>query len=634
MLDSEKFAEIKASGVLPSPNGAALKIIDLCQRSNVSLNEITQAIQADPALTGRILKMANSPVFARPRPAVSMTPDVLMSIGIQALRQVVLAFSLVSANRKGHCSNFDYEEFWSRSVATGVAAQLIGAATRVAPPVEVFTCGLLTKIGRLAFSSIYPEKYSELIARHNNHPESISAETEEAAFGMSHTQIAAAMMADWGIPKLFTDAVLYHETPEHAPLPADSRGIRLVWCLHLAKEIANSCFMKDVERASRLPKLFPLAQRLGITAETLVKLGDQMLLEWKSWNALLEISEHTVSTFSSLQEQEASEPAPGDEGSTEPTRILIVDDDPAIQMLLQRLLTGLGYAVNMASNGRDALRLVLEFQPQILITDWLMPEMDGLQLIQALRQTEMGRSIYAIVLTSQRADENLVDAFDKGADDYLVKPIDPTILKAHLKAGMRVIQVQQGMEKDREDLRRLAADLTIAHRHAQEIALTDPLTELYNRRYAMTRLEQEWAAILRNHHPFSIMVLDIDHFKQINDTYGHEAGDIVLKRFGRILLEHSRTPDVACRIGGEEFLILAPNTPIEGAFNFSERVRTSVANNDFEIAGTKLKLTVSIGVAQKTPTVESFGQLLKRADDALYRAKHAGRNCVVVAKED
>ncbi len=632
MLDQAKFEELKSTGVLPSPKGAALKVIELCQRSNVSLSEIIHVIQADPGLTGRLLKMANAPVFARTRPVVSFTPDVLMSIGTQSLRQAVLAFSLVSANRTGKCRNFDYDNFWSRSIAMGVAAQHIGASVRVAPPVELFTCGLLAQIGRLALSSIHPERYGELLEALRNQPETAIADIEEQTFGLTHTQIAAAMMLDWGIPKLFADAVRFHEVPDASNFPEDSRSARLVWCLHLARRMADSCFLDDAERPAHFAILCPIAQKLGISPESLSVLGDQMLAEWREWSADLQIAAHDVTAFKSLKLDETVpfEPSKPQEEETGVT-ILIVDDDPAVLLMLKKLLTSAGHMVFTASNGKEAARLALEYQPRILITDWVMPEMNGLELVRTLRETRMGHGMYAIVMTVLSDKDNLIQAFDEGADDFIVKPIDPVILKARLKAGLRTIRVQQEIEQDREALRRMAAELTIAHQHAKETALTDSLTGLHNRRYAMERLGQEWAATERNRHPLSVMVLDIDHFKQVNDTYGHDVGDAALRHFAETLRELSRNPDVACRIGGEEFLVIATNTPLDGAVHYAERIRSSFEAKTFEIGSLSLKFTVSIGVAQKTKDITNLDQLLKRADDALYQAKHEGRNRVVAA---
>jgi len=300
MLDPSQFEEIKASGNLPSPKGPALKVMELCQRDNVSLPEITHVLQIDPAMVGRILKLANSAAFNRPRPAVALTPDVLISIGIQAVRQVVLAFSLVSGNRKGQCPGFDYEVFWSRSAATGVATQLFCAAIRVAPPADLFTVGLLSNIGRLALAALYPARYGELLAQSGGQFDPSLGDLENAAFGHNHLDVAVAMMKDWGLPRLFTDAVLFHETPELADFDAGSRSAQLASCVHLGARMANLCFLPQDECAGEFATLLPLARQLGIADDALGRLGDQMLREWADWGVLLEIPVHQTKPFSTL----------------------------------------------------------------------------------------------------------------------------------------------------------------------------------------------------------------------------------------------------------------------------------------------------------------------------------------------
>jgi two-component system cell cycle response regulator len=371
MIDPAQFIELKASGNLPSPKGAALKVIELCQRDNVTLPEIIQVLQIDPAMVGRILKLANSAAFGRPRPAAALTPDVLMSIGIQAVRQVVLAFSLVSGNREGHCPGFDYELFWSRSAATGVATQLLGAATRAAPPAEMFTVGLLTNVGRMALAALHAERYGELMAEAGGQFAPRLAALEQKAFGHTHIDVAAAMMRDWGLPKLFTDAVLFHETPDRAEFGAESRSGRLVNCLHLAAQLADLCFMPAPMRAAGFVKLLPLAQELGVPDGNLAALGDQLLREWKDWSALLELDVREVTPFSTLAVDTDNQAASAAE-SPRLLNILIVDDDPTVCLLLQKLLTAAGHTVHVAKDGHDGLALALQYQPQLVITDLMM----------------------------------------------------------------------------------------------------------------------------------------------------------------------------------------------------------------------------------------------------------------------
>ena len=614
-----------------------MKIIELCQRSDIALPEIIRVMQTDPGLVGRVLKMANSPVFGRPRPVASISPDVLISIGIQSLRQIVLAFSLVNAHRYGTCKNFDYDTFWSHSVAMGVAAQLVGDDGRVAPPVEMFTCGLLAQVGRLALASIHPEKYSEILLQAQGKPGSHLASLEIEHFGLRHGEVTAAMMSDWGIPKFFTDAVLQFETPEQAEVEPNSRSARLIWTLHLAWRLSSLCFVSESE-CSLMPEMFDIGKHLGLEEIDIIRLGDQMIVQWKEWSSLLELVVHEVTNFSEINLPQESEEAYspqfellGTDKESGAMTILLVDDDPTVLLMLKNLLSRDGNEVHTASNGREALKMVLEYQPHIMITDWLMPEIDGLQLIRTLRETEIGRSLYCIVLTALRKDENLVDAFDAGADDYLAKPVDPKILRARLKAGLRVVRAQQRIQQERDRLLTNAMELSIANKLAEKAALTDSLTGLHNRRYAMEHLAREWAVSERYHQPLSLLMLDIDHFKVINDTYGHALGDAVLKHLANLLRDYSRRPDYICRIGGEEFLILAPDSTLNGAMHHAERIRNACEHNVFPSDFGDISFTVSIGVAQRSPAVGNFDQLLQLADQALYQAKHEGRNRVVAA---
>jgi len=637
MSYNEKYLELKSSGSLPSPTGTAMKLIELCQQSDVALPEIVHAMQADPGLVGRVLKMANSPMYGRLRPVVSLSPDVLMTIGIQSLRQVVLAFSLVSSHRKGQCKEFDYQEFWSRSIAIGVAAELIGAEARIAPPVELFTCGLLSQVGKLALAAIHRDKYGQVVVEAGNDHDRL-LQLEEESFGLNHAEISAAMMADWGIPKFFSEAVLYQELPGLAGFSENSRRARLIWSFHLAWQLAALCFTKESKRSERMAELYPIGRKLDLDADMLVSIANQMLLEWKEWSALLEIPVQHVAAFPPpVQETLPMETAMtsdfkiGQAKEHAPADILVVDNDPVSVELLKTILLSAGHKVHTATHGRDALRMVLEHQPQIMITDWMMPGIDGLQLLRTLRETEIGRYLYVMVLTAQSDREKLVEAFSAGADDYLVKPLDRMELLARLRAGVRIVTVQREVINECDLLRRNALQLTIANQRAEEAALTDSLTGLYNRRYAMDRLAREWVASERNHRPLSILLLDIDHFKTVNDNHGHNIGDIALKRMAEMLSEYSRRPDIACRIGGEEFFILAPETALPGAIRQAERLREAFEDKPITVEGIDLPLTVSVGVAQKVAGMSSPEELLKVADEALYRAKREGRNRVIAA---
>jgi diguanylate cyclase (GGDEF)-like protein len=310
--------------------------------------------------------------------------------------------------------------------------------------------------------------------------------------------------------------------------------------------------------------------------------------------------------------------------------VLVVEDDRSSRALLEHMLQGAGHQVSTASNGVEALQMIAQHRPQIVITDWLMPQMDGITLCRKLRENPQWCDLYLIVMTAQGDSDKLVEAFEAGADDYLIKPIIPKIFFSRLLAGSRVVQLQAELALDREQLVRLSTDLSAANEHLQLLALTDALTGLPNRRAAMERLEQEWALSQRSGLALSCMMVDIDHFKSINDRFGHPIGDVALKSVALALRQSARTQDVVSRIGGEEFLVICPVTDATEAFQCAERLRKNVEALTLAVTNPPLKVTVSMGVSIKAPSVASIEALLNLADQNLYTAKQTGRNKTVL----
>jgi diguanylate cyclase (GGDEF)-like protein len=270
--------------------------------------------------------------------------------------------------------------------------------------------------------------------------------------------------------------------------------------------------------------------------------------------------------------------------------------------------------------------MAMECRPHLIVADWLMPQMDGLQFCRTLRSTTIGRGVYLLLLTGVEDEARLVDAFDAGVDDYVVKPVNKRLLLARLKAGERVVSLQTEVESDREEIRRFAAELALTNRRLQEAALLDSLTGIPNRRYAMDRIHQEWSAAERSSRRLACMLIDVDHFKRINDTYGHDVGDIVLQRVADALKLTARTQDVICRIGGEEFLVVCPDTDAAAAAQCAERLRSAANALRVSVGNVSLQVTISIGVAAMDATMRGPDSMIKAADQAVYAAKQAGRN--------
>ncbi len=311
-------------------------------------------------------------------------------------------------------------------------------------------------------------------------------------------------------------------------------------------------------------------------------------------------------------------------------RVLVVDDEPSTRKVLHGLLSQAGYEVSCASNGLEAVRILNNVGPHIVITDWEMPVMDGLQLCREIRHSDTVGFVYAIILTSHT--DRVVEAFDAGADDFLPKPPKKAELLARLKAAVRIIDLEAHLARQNREIHKVNAELTLLNRRLKEMAITDELTGLANRRVMLERLKSCWESAMRRDQPLVCLVMDLDHFKRFNDNYGHEVGDVVLKCIAETLSRNARSIEPVYRCGGEEFVVLCPDTTAEQATVAAERLRRAVEKAEIRHGGHVLKATVSIGVAQRDPGSTSADDLLRLADAALYKAKAEGRNCVRISQ--
>lgn len=299
--------------------------------------------------------------------------------------------------------------------------------------------------------------------------------------------------------------------------------------------------------------------------------------------------------------------------------ILIAEDNPVDRKLLEKMLIKAGYEVVSAENGREALMILKKDFFPLVITDWIMPEMNGLELCRAIRSHHFPGYIFVVFVTVKDAEDDIIAGQEAGADDYLTKPFNRAELIARLKAGIRILELERSLKKVNETIKILS--------------ITDPLTGAYNRAYLRERLPQEIARAKRYRHPLSLIMCDIDLFKKINDSYGHQAGDNILTGFVDSLRGSIRNGiDWVARYGGEEFLIVLPETNIQGACQAAERLRTLVSESVFAIKGNKITITASFGVSSFDPFGQnekiSFESLISRADKYLYQAKREGRNRV------
>lgn len=305
-------------------------------------------------------------------------------------------------------------------------------------------------------------------------------------------------------------------------------------------------------------------------------------------------------------------------GERSPYPILVVEDNHFLRHMLCSMLEQDGHAVTGVVDGDAALAHLRQHPSPIVITDWVMPRMDGLELCREIRNLDQECYTYIILLTVQESKADLITGLEAGADEYLVKPVTEAELRARLRIAQRILNLERSLKQSLEELKNLS--------------LKDPLTELYNRRFLAERLPQEIKRAARYGRSLSLIMLDIDHFKGINDQYGHGAGDVVLKACAGRLQEAIRQEvDWGARYGGEEFLLILPDTDLAGALLLAERIRERFAAMPISLGAVEIPVTASFGVStfpQDRRTALVAEALLETADRALYQAKKTGRNKV------
>ncbi|MFZ4626167.1 MAG: HDOD domain-containing protein, partial [Rhodoferax sp.] len=429
---------------LPSPKGVALAIMEACRREDVTIAEVANLVQADPALLGRLLQQANSASMGG-RPVVAVS-EAVSRLGLAAVRQLSLSFSLIDQYGKGNCAGFDYVGFWSHSLLMGLAMKDFGSLQRLGQADELFTCGLLARVGCLALATAYPYDYAQLLL--SGASESGFLAVERKTLQLDHLQMSAALLAHWGIPAAFAEPMLFQEDPAGSNYAVDTRAWNFVQTLHLSLRLADFLLAPALAHLQLVPQLNRLAAQLGISSTDLGLHVDQLTQQWHAWGQKLQLQTSVLLPFDKMVQATLR---PDQQIDQQWLRILVVDDDRILRGLLERWLRDeCQHTVMTAADGREALALALSFKPHVVLTDWLMPVMDGLELCQTLRASDWGQNIYVLMLTSVESENELVSAFDAGVDDYLVKPVNMRALNARLKAAWRFVRLREAWERDHE----------------------------------------------------------------------------------------------------------------------------------------------------------------------------------------
>ena len=299
-------------------------------------------------------------------------------------------------------------------------------------------------------------------------------------------------------------------------------------------------------------------------------------------------------------------------------KALIAEDNSGFRQALDKMLRKWGYDVVAAANGLEAWEILRNPDPpRLAILDWMMPGMDGVEVCRRLREQNREPYVYILLLTAKDTADELVEGMEAGADDYLRKPVNTHELRVRLRAGRRILDLQEELMAARELLRRQAT--------------RDPLTDLWNRGAMFDILTRELKRARRESSTLALIMADLDHFKQVNDTLGHAAGDGVLREAARRMSACVRPYDAPCRYGGEEFLIVLPGCDLADATLRAEEIRRAFSAASFQIPEGVLNVTCSLGVTASSGAAGfDPAALIQEADDALYTAKNNGRNRVEV----
>lgn len=469
-MSGTRFDELKATNQLPSPSSVALKLLRLAELEEITAPEVAGVLQADPALVGRTLKLANSSALGCTRPVSSIREAVII-LGVRKVRNLALSFSLISQRSQWVCREFDYPAFWSRSLAMGVAAQAVGTYLKKITPSDAFTCGLLAQVGRLALASIYADVYGQILQQtEEGCPGDLCAQ-ERQHFATDHNELSGALMMDWGLPQAYAAAVQHHEQPDAVDLPADNQIQTLTQLLYLAGQMARICVASEDRRREHTLPLLASGAVLGIPPADLMDLCDQAVAEWREWGQILFVQTGPVPPFAELANG-AENPPQASRGVSEsarlvvdkalvgsPLSIVMIDDDLGELDRVTRHLIVVGHTLHQTHKPEGGIQLVLEVSPQVVLLGESRPRANSLKMCKALRQTKMGRMLFIILLIDSGDAPSQAEAFQAGADDCLVRPLCPQVLEARLQAGRRLLTLQEELRHDKEELRRVIVEL-------------------------------------------------------------------------------------------------------------------------------------------------------------------------------
>lgn len=594
---------------LPSPNAVALHLMRLVERHDVGVFEVCRVAKGDPVLVGRTVQLANSPLYAGLRPTAAIE-DAVMRIGVSALARLAVGLSLVHSHG-ARLGQLELELFWRRSLARGLVLQQLARQLHALPVSEAFSLGLLADIGQLAMlAAIGPHALGE-------QPDAL--DWQRSHWGFDQIEVSAVLLRTWNFPQRLWRALL----PVHV---AGEQHAELAAMVDVARCLAAAL---DARRTlHELAGLCMGALRLGLDESALLALVDHLRGDFAELAGILQLEvsqERAQQEFQCLRDRLDSA-AP--EHSAQPATVLLAGPAVATRADLRQALQEDGMNVLVESDVEAGFERARACLPDAVVLDADHVGADIEALCRLWREYE-GARLYLLLLGDNPAGDALLRALRAGANDVLPAATPGVMVAARLRPGIRMVRLINTLERERDQAHGRQRELAALNARLREAAYSDELTGLPNRRALDEFLARAWEDALTRGQALSCVLLDLDHFKAINDTHGHETGDRVLRAVARALQQHCRVDDLLARWGGEELVLVCPGVTPQAAVVLAERMRAAVE----QLAADLPAVTLSGGVAQALGVhADAVGAMMRAADRALLQAKREGRNRIVVAE--
>ncbi len=605
LTEASLVMQLQALGHLPTPSSTALRLYALIQSDEAGIPEVAAVIKTDVTLTGRLLRMANLGGYLQ-RPVISVE-ESLMRVGTKSVAALAVGLSVIDdAVANAPMEDAAYLGLCRRSVAAAVVAEWFCSQARV--PVsasDLFTCALLARIGQLALLRFYPKSYAALMDRHHAPFDLIDQERSQLV--VDHQTITLALLREWRFPDVFIDAIRLSEGRDDDRNGEDRRSL-MAQLLYYGWEMAPALMA-----GHRIDLGFHVRRSMAIFGEEIAEedcqqVMDGLLARWGEWGGGDLIS---VPSGERMSESE------GDEQLS----VLLVGLAEDKKVLALSALTAQGYATICKSSLDEAVCLVASGHGGIMV----IQEPKGMSLFPA-RESLLGawlkdqaRSALIILAEPCPSNESYgANLLNMGVDALLGPEFSISCLVAQVDRLADRVQLLKTLERERQAHRRLLSELVLTTRKLHIQTLTDPLTGLSNRRMADAFLKRHWAQLERRKMFLGCLIIDLDCFKQINDQFGHDAGDVALRAFAGLLKRYVRQEDLAARLGGDEFMLICPMTRTQDMVILANRLLAATQELKLDTG----ILRFSVGMAESDLSVmKTYDDLLKAADQHLMNNK-------------